>query len=148
MSGIRARIRELVESSTEHSSRRAFSLAAGLAKGHVNDIIEGRMEPSLTTLEKIAACAQVPLEHVLFGTEAPVSRPIAREVDEHPSAAFGPGARAFLELHSFSAEAVAVVRALMAVSFNPAHRWSAEEWFDELRAEHTRRARGLKQRSA
>lgn len=148
--GIRARVAQVVDraiAAERASSPTDFAQQAGLGRGHVHDIINGKMEPSLKTLEKVASFGQVSLEYLIFGLEELPPRHIASEVDAHPSAAFGPAARAYLELRRYSADAEAVVRTMLRLPFNAAHEWMADEWLEELLAEDKRRARGL-QRTA
>ncbi|MBX3205136.1 MAG: helix-turn-helix transcriptional regulator [Labilithrix sp.] len=130
------------------SSARDFSIRAGLAKGHVQAILNGELDPSLNTLDKVAAFGRVSLEHLVFGLEELPPRPLATEANDHQSPAFGPAARAFLELHSYSEDASDVVRVILAASFNEAHPWTPREWLEVLSEEHTTRSRAIRKRSA
>ncbi|MBX3261084.1 MAG: helix-turn-helix transcriptional regulator [Labilithrix sp.] len=153
MAGIRMRIETVVNRAIAEgraASRRDFAERAGLGHGHVNAILNKKSKgtPALKTLDGIAKYGGVSLEYILFGREEPSTQPISTEVNNHRSPAFAPAARAVLELHSFSAEAVEVVRTMLTANFNESHPWTPAEWFEVLVEEYKTRSRAIRRRSA
>jgi transcriptional regulator with XRE-family HTH domain len=149
MAGIRQRIRKVVN--LRNTSQRALSIKAGLAKGHVTSILDEKLQTiTIETLEKIAKAADVPFEYLAVGLDSPEAvEKLGKDAElvAHDSPSFAPAARAFLELEEYSEDCVAVVRAMRVAPYNRRHKWTAHEWFDELRAEHRRRSHQLKLRS-